>query len=123
MVSPTMASTLMLPDIVTEMAPLKRSIFHLDGPKALRHLDLLLDLSQLDAVQWVYGAGAGPAVRWVEIYRRIQAAGKSLQLIAHDADDALIVLDRLEPEGVWITVETPFDSVGEAEAFLKRVGG
>jgi hypothetical protein len=122
MVSPVMASTIILPDIVTEMAPLQRSIFHLDGPKALRHLDLLLDLPQLNAVQWVYGAGAGPAARWVEVYQRIQAAGKSLQLIAYDADDALTVLDQLDPVGVWITIETPFDSVGEAESFLKRVG-
>lgn len=122
MVSGKMAAEMMLPDILTEMAPLQRSIFHLDGPKALRHLDLLLDLPQLHAVQWVYGAGAGPAARWVEVYQRIQAAGKSLQLIAQDAADALTVLDALDRHGVWVTVEEPFASVAEAEAFVAMVG-
>ncbi len=122
MVSGEMAAEMMLPDILTEMAPLQRSIFHLDGPKALRHLDLLLDLPQLDAVQWVYGAGAGPAAHWIDVYRRIQAAGKSLQLIAHDPADAITVLDALDPRGVWVTVEEPFQSVAEAEAFVRAVG-
>jgi hypothetical protein len=121
MVSPAMAKQMMLPDILTEMAPLERSIFHLDGPKALNHLDLLLAIPELSAVQWVYGAGAGPAANWVEVYQRIQAAGKSLQLIAYDAADALAVLGQLDPEGVWITVETPFESVEEAEDFLGAV--
>jgi hypothetical protein len=121
MVSPAMAEEMMIPDILTEMAPLQRSIFHLDGPKALLHLDLLLDLPQLNAVQWVYGAGAGPAARWVEVYQRIQAAGKSLQLIAHDAADALAVTEQLDLEGVWITIEQPFESVEEAESFLDRI--
>ncbi|MCB0115702.1 MAG: hypothetical protein R2873_34425 [Caldilineaceae bacterium] len=118
MVSGQMAAEMMLPDILTEMAPLQRSIFHLDGPKALRHLDLLLDLPQLNAVQWVYGAGAGPAARWIDVYRRIQAAGKSLQLIAEDPADALTVLEALDAHGVWVSVSEPFDTVAEAEAFV-----
>ena len=121
MLSREMAGDLILPDLLLEMDPLERSIFHLDGPQALRHLDLLLDLPQLDAVQWVYGAGNGPAARWIEVYQRILAAGKSLQLIAFDAADALAVLEQIGLEGVWITVEKPFASVDEADQFIDHI--
>ncbi len=121
MVSPRIAQDWILPDILTEMAPLERSIFHLDGPQALRHLDLLLDLPQLDAVQWVYGAGRGPAARWIDVYRRIRAADKSIELIAVDANDALAVIDAIGVQGVWVRVETPFASVDEANAFIQTV--
>lgn len=121
MVSPQAARELIWPAILREMAPLERSIFHLDGPQALRHLDLLLDLPQLNAVQWVYGAGRGPAARWIEIYRRIRQAGKSLQLIAHDPHDALAVLEAIGPAGVLVSVEEPFATVAEAEQFIHQV--
>jgi len=121
MVSPQLARDLILPAILREMEPLERSIFHLDGPQALRHLDLLLDLPQLHAVQWVYGAGRGPAARWIDVYRRIRQAGKSLQLIAQNAQDALTVLDAIGPAGVLISVEEPFASVAEAENFIQQI--
>jgi hypothetical protein len=120
MVSPQVARDMILPDIEREMQPLERSLFHLDGPDALGHLDLLLELPQLHAVQWVYGAGRGPASRWVDVYRRILAAGKSVQLVAEDAADALAVMACLPREGVWIHVVEPFNSVAEANAFIAR---
>jgi hypothetical protein len=123
MVSPAMAEQLILPDIRAEMTPLARSIFHLDGPQALPHLDLLLEqMPDLDAVQWVYGTGHGPAARWIDVYRRCQAAGKAVQVLAADANDALAVLDGLSPEGVWLQVGEPFDSADQADAFLEEVG-
>ncbi len=121
MVSPQVAQEWILPDILTEMAPLERSIFHLDGPQALRHLDLLLALPQLDAVQWVYGAGRGPAARWIDVYRRIRAAGKSIELLAEDANDALTMIDAIGVEGVWIRVDAPFATVDEANGFIQTV--
>lgn len=121
MVSPAVARQMIWPDILYEMAPLQRSIFHLDGPQALRHLDLLLDLPQLNAVQWVFGAGRGPARRWIDVYQRIRQAGKSLQLLAEDAQDALAVLSAVGGRGVWVTVDKPFASVAEAEDFVQQV--
>lgn len=121
MVSPQVAHELIWPAILREIEPLDRSIFHLDGPQALRHLDLLLELPQLDAVQWVYGAGRGPATRWIEVYRRIRQAGKSLQLLAQDPQDALTVLAAIGPAGVLVSVEEPFATVAEAEHFIRQV--
>jgi hypothetical protein len=121
MVSDETARELILPSILTEMQTLERSIFHLDGPQALRHLDILLEIPQLSAVQWVYGAGAGPASRWIETYQKIQRSGKSFQLIAETADDALRVLETIGPRGVWLQIDEWFDSIDEADAFLTEV--
>jgi len=121
MVSPRMAEELILPEIVFEMRPLERSIFHLDGPAALKHLDLLLRLPQLNAIQWVYGAGAGPASRWLDVYRRCLAAGKSVQIFCQSHAEAIALLNELGPRGVWLDVQEPFDSLAQAQAFLDDV--
>jgi hypothetical protein len=118
MISPRMFQEAILPSLVREMRFLERNMFHLDGPGALRHLDALLDCPELDAVQWVYGAGQGPAARWVEVYRRVQAAGKALQLLAEDLDDAKAVAEHLRPEGVWFCPHGGY-SRAEADAFIR----
>lgn len=120
MVSSELTKDLILPTVVAEIAPLKRSIFHLDGPQALRYLDLLLEMPNLDAVQWVFGDGHGPAARWIDVYKRIRAAGKSVQVMAESPADALTVLHEIGPKGVWIT-GCSFQSASEAEQFLRDV--
>ena len=121
MVSPEVGRALIWPDIQFEMAPLQRSVFHLDGPQALKHLDLLLNCPQLNALQWVYGDGHGRASDWLDIYRKARAAGKSVQVFAAEAADALHVLRELGPHGVWIQIFAPFASAEEANAFLREV--
>ncbi len=121
MVSPEVGRELIWPDIRFEMAPLERSIFHLDGPQALKHLDLLLECPRLHAVQWVYGDGHGRARDWLEVYRRARNARKSVQVLAADGEDALAVLEAIGPRGVWLSVMQGFESVAEANAFLCEV--
>jgi len=121
MVSPEIARKFIWPDILLEMQPLERCMFHLDGAQALRHLDLLLECPQLDAIQWVYGDGYSRAVDWLDVYTQIRQAGKSVQIRAADAADALAVLDALGPQRLWIDVLKPFDSTVEAEAFVREV--
>lgn len=115
------ARELVLPAIKAEMLELERSIFHLDGPDALRHLDLLLELPSLHALQWVYGAGRGPAARWIDVYRKIQAAGKGFLVHAENPQDALRVFHALGPQGMWLSVGG-FDGPESAGDFLRLLG-
>lgn len=121
MLSPAMARHYVLPEIVAELAPLERSLFHLDGPQALPHLDMLLELPQLNGVQWVFGDGNGPATKWLHVYRRIQQAGKCMEICCGTPAEAMTILEHLRPEGVWLAVGKAFDSAGEATAFLRDV--
>ncbi len=120
MISPAMFERAILPSLVWEMRFLERTIFHLDGPDALPHLDALLALPELHGLQWIYGAGHKPAARWIDVYRRAQAAGKCLQLICEDLDDALAVAEHLRPEGVWFVPGGQYDR-DVAAAFIRRV--
>ncbi|MGI6416415.1 MAG: hypothetical protein ACOX1P_12160 [Thermoguttaceae bacterium] len=119
MISPAMFGEAILPSLRREIGHMKYSLFHLDGPGALKHLDALLELEELDAVQWVYGAGAGPAARWLDVYRRIQDAGKGLQIVGYGGLEELrAVAPYLKPQGVWFWPIGRFCRT-EAEAFLR----
>jgi len=120
MISPEMFARAVLPSLQREMQYLDRCIFHLDGPDALRHLDVLLAQEDLDALQWVYGAGNGPAARWIDVYRKAQEAGKCIQLLCEDLDDAMTVAENLHPEGLWFCPGGRY-ARDEAEAFIKHV--
>ena len=120
MISPAMFQRAILPSIVREMRFLERNYFHLDGPGALRHLDALLALPELDGLQWVYGAGNGPARKWMDVYKRAQAAGKCLQVLCEDLADAEAFVGQLKPGGVWFTIGGAY-TLDQAKAFVKKL--
>ncbi|MCC6580098.1 MAG: hypothetical protein IT440_06615 [Phycisphaeraceae bacterium] len=121
MMSAAMGRDMVWPAIETEMKSMERSLFHLDGPNALQHLDLLLECRELTGVQWVYGAGNGPATRWLDVYRRCLQAGKTVQVFAENATEALELAQALGSEGVWLQVGGVFHSDGEARQFITDV--
>ncbi len=118
MVSTPMFREFFLPELIEETEWLDYSIYHLDGPQALRHLDTLLDMPHLDAIQYVYGAGAGPASRWLDVYQRIQQAGKKLH-ISIGLDELETFMEGLRPEGVMLQFGAP--SVEAGQAAIERI--
>ncbi|MCC6416184.1 MAG: hypothetical protein IT582_09770 [Opitutaceae bacterium] len=121
LVSADVGREMIVPLIEFEMAPLERSIFHLDGPQALRHLDSVLRLPGLNALQWVFGDGQGRAIDWLHIYRQALDANIAVQILAVDAADALATLRALGPRGLWLQVCTPLDNDAHAAEFLDAV--
>ncbi len=101
LISNDMFEEIFLPGLIAECEYFSRTIYHLDGPDALRHLDSILSISALDAVQFVPGAGNEGFARWVEVYQKIQQAGKSLQMNSISLDELSLVFESLEPAGVW----------------------
>lgn len=120
MISPDSFEQTILPGLKREFAYLDRTVYHLDGPGALRHLDLLLACDDLNGVQWVYGAGNGSAKDWIEVYQRIQAGGKCMQILCADISDARAVMEHIGPRGAWFDVGGAYPRE-EAEAFLEEV--
>ena len=119
MISEAMFRQTILPSIEREIDYMQYSLFHLDGPGALRHLDTLLELPNLTGVQWIYGAGAGPAERWIDVYRRIQAAGKSLQIVGYyGLEEFKAVTPYLQCQGLWFWPMGSFKQP-EAEDFIR----
>lgn len=104
MIGPRDFERLFLPDIAQQAASVGRAVFHLDGPGATRHVDALLDVPEIRAVQFTPGASAPSALAWVEMFRRIQARGRSV-LIFSPAEEVLALCDALRPEGLAIALE------------------
>lgn len=119
MVSPRMFREFFLDSILRECQHYEASLYHLDGPGALKHLDTLLEIKELTAIQWVYGAGRGRCSDWLWVYRKCQQAGKGLQ-IRLEPDELDLFMENLRPEGLWIGLSGVQDRE-QAEALLKKV--
>ena len=121
MISKQMFDEVFLPGIAEECKHMQASIYHLDGPGALRHLDSLLQINELNAIQWVYGDGHGCASDWLHVYQRCQAAGKGLQ-IHLDVSELDFFMEHLRPEGVWLSIGE-VQSREHGEAILRKLAG
>lgn len=80
MISPAMYAEFVLPHLRSQCRRLDYTVYHLDGPDALRHLDAVLSIPELDALQWEPGAGnphTGDKVWWDTVWKKVYAAGKS----------------------------------------------
>jgi hypothetical protein len=104
MFSPAMFRRFVVPALTAQCEWLDQSMFHLDGTQCLCHLDILLEIEPLDAVEWTPQAGieGGGHRRWYDVYRRILAAGKSVQAIGVKADEVEPLLDAVGPRGMYI---------------------
>ena len=121
LVSSEIAETHILPTVRIETSFTDRSIFHLDGPDAYRHLDLILNLDTVQAVQWVYGSGSGPVTRWTETYQRILKAGRAAQVICEQADQAVEMAAHLGSAGIWLTIGEEVESVDTANDLIEEI--
>ncbi|MHB1456099.1 MAG: trimethylamine corrinoid protein 2 [Armatimonadota bacterium] len=119
MISKQTFDDIFLPGIVEECRHTEASIYHLDGPGALQHLDSLLSIDELNAIQWVYGSGNGRATDWLDIYQKCQSAGKGIQIGA-EPDELDMIMEHLQPEGVMLTISADVDKES-AEAIIRKV--
>jgi len=78
MISPADFRRFVVPHLREQCQWLDYSLYHLDGPDAIRHVEALLEIEELDAIQWTPGAGQpqGGDPKWYNLYRRIKAGGK-----------------------------------------------
>lgn len=123
MISPAMFEEFVRPYLAAQCAQLDYAMYHLDGTNALQHLDILLDMPEIHAIEWTPQAGrpGGGAPEWHDLYRRIKAAGKAVQVVSIRPHEVIPLLDAVGPEGMYILINEPV-SVVEAEALLRELG-
>lgn len=97
------------------------TLYHLDGVGALHHLPALLEVEELNAVQWTPGVGEpqGGSPKWYDLYRRILAAGKSIMACWVTLDELRPLLDNIGGDGVHL--EMDFHNEDEVEQAMKIV--
>jgi hypothetical protein len=121
MISPDMFREFVVPPLQRQCAWLDHSLFHLDGTSCICHLEHLLAIPELDAVQWTPGAGqpgAGNA-QWYSLYERILNAGKSVQILGASVEEANRILDTFGAKGVYLSVHVTSET--EADDLIAAV--
>jgi len=111
MISPSLFEELILQELQTQAKWLNHSIYHLDGWQQIKHLDYILSVKEIDAIQWTNVAGQPGPLHYIPVLKRIQKAGKNL-IIHIDSTDIPVLMDQLSSRGLYLLTYT--DSQNEA---------
>ena len=87
------------PSLRTQSENVDHVLYHLDGPAAIKHMDALMEIEGIDALQWTSG-DAGPdgtLPDWDVIYDKAIAAGKSIwvKVYSGEFEDWIRNVDRI----------------------------
>ncbi len=97
------------------------TLYHLDGVGAMHHLPALLEIEELNAIQWTPGVGEpqGGSPKWYDLYKKILAGGKSIMACWVTLDELRPLLDNIGGNGVHI--EMDFHNEDEVEKAMRIV--
>lgn len=101
MISPDMYEKFILPELEELSAFLDYPVYHFDGQEQIRHLDLLLSVKKLKAIQWTPVAGQPKTSTFIRELQKIQKAGKNLILFPW-TDEIEFLLDNLSSRGLHL---------------------
>jgi len=85
MMSPLHFKEFVVPTLALQCGWLDNTIFHLDGPECIVHVDALMTVERLGGLQWTTGARnplSGDEC-WHGMYKKVVEAGKGLWLSLH----------------------------------------
>ena len=94
-------------------------LYHLDGVEQVRHLDHLLSLEKLKAIQWTPVYGQPSQLDYLPELKRIQEAGKNLVMFVANDSSLDVIMENLSSKGLFLIVNT--QSEDEAEYVVKKV--
>lgn len=103
MLSPAMFKQFAMPELEREAAFFDYALWHLDGPEQICHLDLIMSVPQIKAIQWADNPYA-PSLRYVDMFRRIKSAGRSVICSVRSADEAIELTREVGKDGLAICV-------------------
>lgn len=97
------------------------TLYHLDGVGAMHHLPALLEIEELNAIQWTPGVGEpqGGSPKWYDLYKKILAGGKSVMACWVTLDELKPLLDNIGTDGVHL--EMDFHNEREVEQAMRIV--
>ena len=119
MISTAQFEEFYMPLLRKELLQTTHNVFHLDGKDVAKHVDLLLDIKEINAIQWVHGVGDDePIMQWVAFIKKLQASGKALML-----DMKLSELDEfmsaISPKGIMLCLSS--NDENEQREIIRKV--
>ncbi len=99
MLSPDHFRQLILEPLRRQARKLDTVMYHLDGAECIRHMDALMEIDEIKALQWTSGdfGPDGTLQDWDVIYDKARAAGKSLwvKVYTGELQDWIRNVDRI----------------------------
>lgn len=122
MLSPRMFRRFVIPGLRNQCSWLDHSMYHLDGHQCLCHLDALLEIEDLDAIEWTPDPAVptGGDPEWYSLYRKIIDHGKSVQAVGVKTDEIIPLLEHVGPKGLYLFCDVPTQSEFEQIQELVR---
>ena len=123
MISPKMFEEFVVPEIEELGKYLDFIVWHLDGHDEIKHLDTLLNMSEIKAIQIVPGAGNPPCASdlWLPQMKKIQEKEKLVFAYASTREEVETLVKNLSPEKLSIGCDLPFVDVNKATDFINWV--
>ena len=124
MISPSQFEEFVKPTLVRQAKFLDKAIYHLDGPGQIPHLEQILDINEINAIEWVPLPKSGiymdtGSEEWYPMYKRIQEKGKKLVLRGIDPNRIEKLLDNISPKGLFIS--TNCETEEDAKELIRKV--
>lgn len=112
LVGPEIGRKYIIPALDEEASYLDACAYHYDGPECLVHLDDILGIKDVYVIQWTCGARNKPNIEWLDLFKRIQAAGKGLWLTT-TPEELKVYMKELRPEGMYYQIGVGSPEEGE----------
>ena len=119
LISPRFFQRFGLPILNREIQTMTHNIFHVDGRGVAKHLDTILSVPEIHAIQWVQGVGDDyPIMQWVPFIKELQA--KNVPVIVDlSKEDLKEFMSVMQPKGLFLWVAT--ENEEEEKEILKYV--
>ena len=118
MISEDFFNEFCLPVLQREVKMMTHNVFHVDGKGVARHLEAILSVPEVHAIQWVQGVGDDyPILQWLPLIKEIQA--KKPMIVDLQKQELEPFIEQIEPEGLYLWIAT--ENEAEELAIIKRL--
>lgn len=118
MISKGMFDEFIVQELSEQSKMLDYALYHFDGTEQIRHLDSLLGIPGIKAIQWTQVYGQPPCTEYIPVLKRIQEAGKNL-VISVAPEQVMTLMENLSSKGLYLLTSVPTQY--DADELMKLV--
>jgi hypothetical protein len=109
MISKEQFDEFIYPGLKEDIRGMDHNIFHVDGKGVAKNIDRILELPEINAIQWVQGMGDDKSImQWIPFIQKCQKAGKSL-VIDLELNELEGFIQNMKPEGILLCIPADED--------------
>ena len=107
-----------LPILQEEVKTMTHNVYHVDGIGVARHIDSILSVPEIRAIQWVQGMGDDyPILQHIPFIKYVQSKGVSVIVDLHKSDLERF-MEAMSPKGLFLWIAT--ESEEEETAIINK---